>query len=172
LSGTGNVWNVTTPTNLTVSAGSSSITITNGNSTIKTFTGGGKTYAALELPTGVSNPSVTIADANTFGTIDTGTNGKGTLNLTAGTTTTVTNFTPSGTSGNLYTLDSTTGGTPATLSKASGTVSISFMSIKDSTASGGATFNATSSTDATGNTGWNFLAAATNEMFFAFFLGL
>ena len=33
------------------------------------------------------------------------------------------------------------------------------MSIKDSTATGGATFNASNSTNVSGNTGWNFLSS-------------
>lgn len=48
-------------------------------------------------------------------------------------------------------------GTPFTLSKASGTVTADYLSLKDSTATGGATFYAGShSTDVSGNSGWIF----------------
>lgn len=157
LGGTGNVWNLTTPTNLTLTASSSTLAISNTTATGKTFVGNGKTYGSLQLPTGASNPPVTVTGANTFGTISQSAAGLGTLTLPASTTTTVTTFSVSGTAGNLYTLNSSSSGTAATLSKASGTVNSTSLSIKDSTASGGAIFNARFSTSVSGNTGWNFV---------------
>jgi len=70
---------------------------------------------------------------------------------------TVTNFNVSGTSGNLVTFNSSVAGTARTISKASGTVSASYLNLQDSTASGGATWNAYNSTNSGNNTGWNFL---------------
>lgn len=157
LAGTGNVWNLTTPTNLTLTASSSTLAISDTSATGKTFVGNGKTYGSLQLPTGASNPPVTVTGANTFGTISQSAAGLGTLTLPASTTTTVTTFSVSGTAGNLYTLNSSSSGTAATLSKASGAVNSTSLSIKDSTASGGAVFNARFSTSVSGNTGWNFV---------------
>lgn len=54
------------------------------------------------------------------------------------------------------------------ISKASGTVSASYLSIKDSNATGGATWNASNSTDAGNNLGWNFVLSNLGN-FFAFF---
>lgn len=95
-----------------------------------------------------------------------------TITFTAGTTTTVTDFTLSGTVGNLVTLNSSSPGTQFTLSKSSGTVTASYMQIQDSNATGGAAWNANDGTDVNlgNNTGWNFVAAvAINGQFMAFF---
>jgi hypothetical protein len=75
---------------------------------------------------------------------------------------------------NLNTLQSTTSGTQFTLSKASGTVSRDYLSIKDSNATGGATWDAgANSTNVSNNTGWIFTAppvpSATNSNFLQFF---
>ena len=83
----------------------------------------------------------------------------------------MTNFNVSGTAGNLVTLQSTTSGTQFTLSKASGTVSRDYLSIKDSNATGGATWNAgANSTNVSNNTGWTFPApSAGTGNFLVFF---
>ena len=80
------------------------------------------------------------------------------LNSNAGTLT-VTNFNINGTAGNLVTLNCDVAGTARTISKSSGTVNAQYLSIKDSTATGGATWNASNSVAGPNNTGWNFLAA-------------
>lgn len=59
-------------------------------------------------------------------------------------------------------LRSTIDGTAATLSESSGTLSLSCWDLKNSAATGGATFNCTCCTDSGGNSGWNFLACPTN----------
>jgi len=78
-------------------------------------------------------------------------------------TTTFTNFTLSGTSTAQVTLRSNGSGTRATISKASGTVSTSYLTIQDIAATGGATWNAFEGTpyfnvNDGNNTGWNFSA--------------
>jgi hypothetical protein len=88
-------------------------------------------------------------------------------------TQTVTNWNVSGTAGNLVTITSGTAGTAATLSKASGTVSSNYLSLKDSTATGGATWYAgANSTNVSGNSGWIFSAppvvTAGGNFFFMF----
>jgi hypothetical protein len=81
----------------------------------------------------------------------------GTLQLKAGTTSTVGSFVTSGT--NPKYLLSTTPGTQAIISDASGTNSASYLTIKDSNATGGATWTAfvtSQNVDAGNNTGWDF----------------
>jgi hypothetical protein len=80
-----------------------------------------------------------------------------TLTLTAGTTQTITSLTANGTSGNIITIQSSSSGNAATISKASGTVTVICCSIKDITATGGAVFEAEASTDVSGNTGWTWI---------------
>ena len=94
--------------------------------------------------------------------------------FTAGTTTTVTDFTLSGTAGDLVSLSSSSQGTQFTLSKASGVVSVDYINIEDCNATGGATWNAGgNSSNVNNNSGWIFGAAAPSYavpgQFMAFF---
>ena len=142
-------WNIVNATNLTINAGTSTIRMSGAS---KTFTGKGLTYYNLEL----TGTPITISGSNTFNDLK-GTAGK-TINFTAGTTQTVTTYTGIGALGNVITMQSTLAGSTWTISKASGTVTVDYCSIKDSTATGGATWDATNSTNVSGNTGWSFVA--------------
>jgi hypothetical protein len=150
-------WTCTTSTNLTVSGSGATVTMT--SSSAKTFAGGGANWGAITLNQGGSG-RLTISGSNTFANISNSYNATAatSLRFTSGTTQTVTSFTATGASGKILTIDSSTPATAATLSKASGTVSVSYVSIQDSTATGGATWNANSnsSTNVSGNTGWIF----------------
>ena len=96
-------------------------------------------------------------------------NASKTLTVTAGTTQTVSSFTSGGTAGNLANIKSSSAGSAFTLSDSSGTNTVSYMSIKDSTAGGGATWNAYYSTNVSGNTGWTFVDSDTSTSnFFQF----
>ena len=143
-------WALGGATNLTLSAASSTILMASASA--KTFAGNGYTYGVVKS---AGAGAMTISGNNTFGELG-NTVQPTTIRLTAGSTQTVTTFSASGTSGNVVTLDSSSAGTAATLSKASGTVNASYMSIKDSAATGGATWNALNSTDVSGNSGWVF----------------
>ena len=155
----GTVWNMATTTNLTFNGETATIKLTNNSTSSKTFSGGGKTYSTLWNAT-QGTGQLTIAGSNTFNDlkIDAGR----TVNFTAGTTQTITDMSGDGTDGNLVTIQSTSAGSAFTLSKASGTLTVDYYSIKDSTATGGATFNATNSTNVSGNTGWNFVSPGTD----------
>ena len=138
--------------------------------TAKTFVGGGNfTYNCTLSNDGAG--ALTITGSNTFTTIANGVQPTSIL-FTAATTTTVTNWNVRGTAGNLVTITSGTAGAPALLSQASGTVSSNYLSLKDSTALGGATWYAgANSTNGSGNLGWIFSSApATNtgNFFFMF----
>jgi hypothetical protein len=132
----------------TINAGTSTINISGG-----AFVGGGKTYYNLNI-----GSSLDILGNNTFNTISNSVQPI-TVRFDGGSTQTVTNFNVSGTAGNLVTLNSTSPGTQFTLSKASGTVSLDYLSIQDSNATGGAAWYAgTNSTNVSNNTGWIFTA--------------
>jgi hypothetical protein len=129
----------------------------------KTFTGGGVTYPTLRNG---GAGALTIAGSNTFTTIE-NTAGPRTFTFTSGTTQTVTNFNVSGTAGNLVTITATSTGA-ATLSKTSGTVSVSYCNISKSNATGGATWRALTAdgnVDGGGNSGWTF-GLGGNGLFF------
>jgi hypothetical protein len=148
----GSNWQVGNPPSMTINASTSTISMTRGQPAI--FSGGGHTYYNLNL--GAAS-TFTVLSANTFNSITNSTQPV-TLILPASTTTTVTNFELEGTADNLVTVQSSSAGTQATLSKASGTVTANYLSIKDSNATGGAVWRAYESTDLGGNTGWSFLA--------------
>lgn len=139
--------------------GTGTISMTSASS--KTFAGGGFSYVATLNQGGAG--ALTISGSNTLYDI-TATSVPSTISFTAGTTQTVTQFTASGTSGNLLTLNSSLAGTAFTLSDASGTNSVSYCSISDSTATGGATWNSlltNGNVNGGGNTGWVFAVPVT-----------
>ena len=165
----GAVWNVTSASGLTLNSGTSTINMT--SSSVKTFAGAGLTYYKLNQG---GSGALIVSGSNTFNDI-TATVRPSTITLTVGTTQTVSNFSLQGTAGNLVTLNTTSAGSAATLSKSTGTVTARYLSIKDSTATGGATWLAPSNygnVNVSGNTGWNFAVVIVSfgaSNFFAFF---
>lgn len=136
-------WDVQNATGMTVTSGTSTIT-----STFR-FNGKGFTYNNLTI-----SGTVEVYDNNTFNTITL--EAGSILKLKEGTTQTISGLTSNGTVGNPVTIKSVTDGVAATLSKSSGSVSISNARIQDNTATGGATFSApTGSVDLGNNSGWN-----------------
>ena len=122
-------------------------TITTNGATVDralTFDGIGGSWAFQDALTQGSTRAFTITN--------------GTVELKAGATSTVGAFATSGT--NQKFLQSTLAGSQATLSQASGTVSASFLTIRDINATGGATwqaFTTNNNVDAGNNLGWDFL---------------
>jgi hypothetical protein len=154
----------------TINAGTSTIVIANASTNSRTFAGGGKTYATLTYTVAGSTGALVLTGANTFATLNfsDATNAR-TLTLPSSTTTTVTGtFGVAGTAGKLMTVNSSSGGVAATLSKTSGVVSADYLSIQDSTAAGGASWYAgANSTKVSGVTGW-FFTAPSNYQFLQF----
>ena len=158
LTGTGTIWAFGVVTGMTLVPSTSTI-VFNGSG-IGTFNGGGLTFNNL---TQSSSNALTISSSNTFNTIS-NTVSPTTITFGTSTNTTVTNFNIYGTPGNLVTINSSSAGTRAILSDLSGTVNVSFTSIKDSNATGGAIWNAFTSNgnvDAGNNIGWNFTSTST-----------
>jgi hypothetical protein len=125
-----------------MSAASAAIVFSVATVNNRLFAGGGNTYGTLTYTVAGSTGALVITGANTFSTINFSdvTNAR-TLTLPASTTTTITSaFNVNGTSGKLMTINSSSAGTRATLSKASGVVSCDYLSIFDSTATGGASW--------------------------------
>jgi fibronectin-binding autotransporter adhesin len=134
---------LTTPT-------SGTINLTSAN--IKIFTGGSASWPTLNQG-GIG--TLVIAGSNTFANI-TNTVQPTSILFTAGTTSTFTNFSLAGTQGNLVTISSSTT-IPHTLTMAMGRANSSYLNISYSNATGGAIWNArSSSTDSGNNSGWIF----------------
>lgn len=134
------------------------IIIANTSVTAKTFAGGtNTTIPPIEVAGAASAGTVTFSGAFTCGglTFDPDAN----VVFTAGTTTTAASLNWTGTSGHTISVKSTSAGSPATISVASGVASGDYLVLKDSTATGGAAFYAgNNSTNVSGNTGWTFTA--------------
>lgn len=157
LTGTGTVLNITT-TALTSTPNTGTIKLTDSSATTKTIAGGGFSYPNLLL-SGTGTGKFVITGSNTWrGILDNNPTAH-TVEFTAGTTQIISaggwgiNGSPSAT----VTIQSSSAGVPFTISIASGLVRAQYLSIKDSTATGGAYFQAVNSTDVSGNTGWNFV---------------
>lgn len=147
-------------TGLTFNAGTSTMQISGTASTgILTIVGAGLTYNNFSFLKPSSAFAYVITGSNTFNVLTI--TGKNTYQFTNGTTQTVTSFVVNGTSGNLVTLQSDSNGVPWTISSPAGTQLVTYVSLQDSTATGGAVWNANLSTNVSGNTGWNFITAGT-----------
>lgn len=158
LTGTGTVWNITTATNMTFLAGTSTILANNASASSKTFAFNAMTYNNLLLSgagTGAFILGVSTV-TTTFNNIAVDTPPH-TVQVFAGKTLNVSSITWSGTVGNLNTFQSTTNGVAWNLVDTAGTNAQDYISLQDSNASGGALFYAGShSTNGSGNSGWIF----------------
>lgn len=148
-------------TGFTVNPGTSTIKFTGSTSTAQTYTWGTYTYNNVWWAgnLGTHTRSFDTVSQPTFADfkIDTG---PATYKFPASKTITVKSFTVNGTSGNLITLQSTTGGTANTLTSSTGLANVcSFLSIQDSHATAGAFIATGPSTNVSGNTGWIFATA-------------
>lgn len=172
LSGTGTLWDLADTTNLTFNKNTANIVLSDTSTSARTFAGGGLTYNNLTIGGSTGISTLTLTGSNIFNTLSSTKTVAHTLNLTSGTTTTVTTFGITGTSGNVVTLKSSTTGSQATLSQSAGTVSVSYMNITDLNATGGAVWQAYTSNnnvDGGNNIGWLFIAASLGNFLMMFF---
>ena len=149
-----------------LTAGTSTIVISGASASDRTIAAHGFTLNAVSYTVAGSSGRLTFGTTGSTGTVTVGTltvsdaSGARGLRVWAGTTLAVNTFAVAGGSGRLITVDSSTPGTRATLSKASGVVAADYLSVKDTAAGGGAAWYAgANSTDAGNNTGWIFADA-------------
>jgi hypothetical protein len=157
------VWNSSISTNFTLNPQTAIIDATGSGTRI--FAGGGKVYYALNNG---NSDALVISGSNTFTF--------GLLNSVYPTifrfeqtsTQTIGGFGINGAPGNLATIESSSAGNQFTLSQSSGTVNAMYLSIKDSNATGGATWDALSPTNTNlgNNTGWLFPSSGAFMQFF------
>jgi hypothetical protein len=169
---------VASPANV-VSAGTSTIVVVNASANDRSIVAHGQTLATVTYTVAGSTGRLIFGASGATGTVTVAvlnfsdaTNARG-LRIWTGTTLAITSaFNVAGASGRLVTIDSSTPGSRATLSKISGLVSTDYLSVLDSAAAGGASWYAgANSTNAGNNTGWTFTAppAVINAgSFFAF----
>lgn len=156
LTGSGTVWQCTFGSPFHVlNAGTSTIKITDSSASIKTFSSGTKTYNNIWF-TGTGTGSLDITGSNTFNDFKVDTPPH-TIRFTAGTTTTVTTFTVSGTPGNLMTIGSITAANHNLVKAGGGVISRDYLSISRSQATPNTAWYAgTHSLDNGNNSGWRF----------------
>jgi hypothetical protein len=167
------IWNITNGTGFTASG--YNITLSATANVVTTFAGGGGSYGTINVISTVpSTTTINITGSNTFENI-TATALPTIFNFTAGTTQTVRAFTASGRNNiATVTLKSSTPGTQASLSNPNEVISVNYLIISDSNATGGASWYANStSVNGGNNTGWNFTgppapAAITGQAFVFF----
>jgi len=138
--------NLTFAVNGTISSNENNINtvVVGGNATIN----GTGTYGHFTM-----NGNGSITANNTFGTLIFSAGKQYTL--TSGRTITILdNLIADGTDSQIIVIKSSTVNSQATLSKASGTVEVNYVSLQDNNATGGATFIANNSIDLGNNTGW------------------
>lgn len=169
LTGTSSVWGYgQTVTNVTFNPGTSKIVISDTSATGKTFTSSTYTYNDIDITGGVGSGTVTMQMGsgytaitfNAFTIINPGT----TVTFSRNATYNVSSFTATGSSVNHITLNSDLAATAFILSKSSGTVSCDYLTLQDSTATGGAAWYAgANSTNTSNNSGWIFTAPSLNS---------
>lgn len=149
---------------MTLAAGTSATTFGATSGTV-THTFNGKT---LDFPVTFNAPGSTqvLSDALTVGATRTLTLTAGTIQFKSGATSSAGTFAIAGSPS--VTLNATTVGSAATISQTTGTVDASNATIKDITATGGATWNAfliNGNVDDGNNTGWDFFAQTGRYMY-------
>lgn len=158
---TGNFFDCTTGTNLTVTGGPIILRMVRGTnpSVFKSFLGGGKDWPIILVNSnnGASSGTMRIAGENSINEI-TNDFSPTRIIFSPSNVHLVSQFSVNGTAGNLVTIDSNIAGTAFTITKGSGVVSANYLSIKDSSATGGALWYAANSVNVSNNTGWVFSA--------------
>ncbi len=136
----------------TIIPGESTIKLTDATSTTKIFAGGSQTYNNIWMAGG---GNYQINGSNTFKNFKVD-NPPHVIYFNGSSTTTVESLTVSGTPGNLNIFKNTSDGKAWTINDASGQNILDYVSIQDSIATGGATFQALNSINLGSNMGWIF----------------
>ncbi|MDQ5971334.1 MAG: hypothetical protein QG566_280, partial [Patescibacteria group bacterium] len=158
LSGIGNVF-----TNSgTYTANTSTIKFTDSSSNAKTLALGGGTYNNIWLAPSTGTGSYTITGSNTFNDFKDDGTGAHDINFTEGTTTTISSLTLDTNASSRISLKSSIPSLYWYLVDSSGTNTVSYISIEDSCASGGASWIASDGTsiDVNHNCGWVFFVGS------------
>jgi hypothetical protein len=144
-------WNMSTTTNLTFNANSSTLVFSGVVATdgLRTFSGGGLTYNAIQLGAQANGGGTSFAGANTIANL--AVTGPNVVELAA--TQTVATLAINGTSSGPILVRSSVDGVSRTLSVASNAPTIAYAALRDITGAGGASFVASNSFDFGNNTG-------------------
>lgn len=165
----GSSFDTSTSTNLSVT-GSGTIRLTSASQ--KSCLIGSADYSGITVDQAGAGLLV-FNNTGTIGNISNSYASTGATSIRFDANQTVGDFTASGQAGKVLTITSSIPGVARTLTKTSGVVAVDYLSIRDSTATGGAAWYAgANSTNVSNNTGWIFTAApsAGGGNFIAFFM--
>ena len=163
-------WSYTASGTLNLFPETSTIEIVASAASTYYFAGGGITYNNLLISGSTGAAAISISGNNTFTSITSTKTNAYTLRFPASGTTTVGAWNVNGSSGNIITIDSSSAGTRANLTKTGGGVVVSnFISVKDINASPASTFYAVNSTNAGNNVNWTFNFPTSQGNLLAFF---
>lgn len=132
LTGVGTVWNVSTDTGMTLSAGTGKIVMNDASASAKTFTGSNSgllTYYDLQI-TGAGTGTFTMNGCQTFHTITVDTGPKTVIWTSGSRCSACTNLTATGTAGNLITFQSSAAGAAYKFT-VSGTLTMDYCAVSD-----------------------------------------
>ena len=152
LDGNSTVLNIT-GSNLTLTANTSTIVVSDTSASAKTIVGGSKTFNDITL-TGGGTGEVQFSGNITINTLAIGTPKN--VSFSAVDTFTFSSLTATATALGDIDIYSDTPGSAANFSDSSGANTVYRCTIQDIAASGGAGWSAISSTNVSGNSGWNF----------------
>lgn len=162
-------WNITTSTNMTLDAGTSTINFTYSGAGARTFAGGGLTYYNINIASGATS-DFTFTGSNTFNDLTSTKTNAHNVKFTAGTTNTFANFNLSGAGPSaLVTITSATAASHTLAKSGGGTIEINYANISWSTATPGSTWTALNSTDSGNNSGWTIVPIPAFTPFNIFF---
>lgn len=163
-------WSYTASGTFTLFPETSTIEIAASVGVTYSFAGGGATYNNLLISGSTGAAAISISGNNTFTSITSTKTNAYFLRLPASGTTTVGAWNVNGSSGNIITVESSSSGTRANLTKTGGGFSVSnFISVKDINASPASTFYAVNSTNAGNNVNWTFNFPTSQGNLLAFF---
>ena len=170
LSGTNAFWDLSTTTNLTFNKDTANIVFSSTGTGGRTFNGGGLTYNNLTIGGATGISTLAITGANTFDTLASTKTVAHTITF-PNVTTTVSNWTITGTPGNVVTCQRTGASGTWTIDKTGGgqITGINYLNISNSTATPSNTWYAgANSIDGGGNTGWIFGSPSNGNYFLLF----
>jgi len=169
MTGAGTSWNLS-GTNHTLNKNTADILFSNNTTSLRFFVGAGLVYNKLTLGGTTSTNTTQFTGNNTFSEIASTKTVAHTLSFAGASTTTVGNWTVVGSSGNLVSVTSTSGGAHNLVKTGGGSVNTDYLSITNSSASPSITWYAgANSTNVSNNSGWIFTSNPTTN-FAVFFL--
>jgi hypothetical protein len=172
LTGTGIVFTAAISTNLTLITANSTVLLSDDTTAARIFVTGNQTYNNVIIGGNTATSNTTFTGNATFNTLSSTKTVPHTVRFTAGSTTTMENFTVTGTAGNIVTITSDTANQHNLVYTGGGTVNtVDYLDISYSNASPAVDtwYPGVNSINSGNNAGWMFPVPASSSNFFLLF---